>query len=789
MCLMPFLLLQPFGKITLARNHFRCTYTTSSGVHFLHFSASSSLYKTQFSCMNRYHNIERAHGFPVTRSEWFFFRFFSSSSSLLHVRLCRADFLFIPASPLSFFSRGTFSSFHTSTRRQFVDSHSSSTLLLLPSEHLIHRRTVSTWVCPIAQRKETSLLSLSLTAVSSKPFLLLRSIHLPLFSRTLGKSILQYFSSFSSSASPLSTSLFHHTSLHKNPSPFLCLLRVHQSVAGLGCTYSKVTIGSDHQNYSYLGSHLFCSSSSSTKASLRKPPSSPLSAIMSPPPPSPPPPTDAAAAAATTASAGVSAGGAVVGSGTSPSGRTGGSSTHFSSSFPTAQSGPSSSSPPASSAAPQGNVARYYADVNSHRPREYWDYENFVIRWGVPDGYEIVRKLGRGKYSEVFEGIRVGGSSTSAGAGALGSTSSSSSASSSSLAQEGSGSLASLNSTGSNGGGGGSNTSFSTACSSSSSQLGGSGGGGRGSTGTTAGGGEGSSSSDSSMMQLPRPLADGEKCVVKILKPVKKKKIRREVRILQNLCGGPNIIRLLDVVKDPASRTPALVFEHINNQDFKTLYPTLTDYDIRYYIFQILKALDYCHSQGIMHRDVKPHNVMIDHTKRELRLIDWGLAEFYHPGREYNVRVASRYYKGPELLVDLQVYDYSLDMWSLGCMLAGLVFRKEPFFYGHDNCDQLVKIAKVLGTESLFAYLEKYNLELESHFTSLLGKHTRRPWTRFVNAENQHLACPEAIDLIDKMLVYDHCERILPREAMRHPYFQPVLEEEQRKTAAANSLR
>ncbi|OXB72657.1 UNVERIFIED_CONTAM: hypothetical protein H355_013497 [Colinus virginianus] len=86
-------------------------------------------------------------------------------------------------------------------------------------------------------------------------------------------------------------------------------------------------------------------------------------------------------------------------------------------------------------------------------------------------------------------------------------------------------------------------------------------------------------------------LAEGEKCVVKILKPVKKKKIRREVKILQNLCGGPNIIRLLDVVKDPASRTPALVFEHINNQDFKTLYPTLTDYDIRFYIFQILKVL------------------------------------------------------------------------------------------------------------------------------------------------------------------------------------------------------
>ena len=59
------------------------------------------------------------------------------------------------------------------------------------------------------------------------------------------------------------------------------------------------------------------------------------------------------------------------------------------------------------------------------------------------------------------------------------------------------------------------------------------------------------------------------------------------------------------------------------------------------------------------------------------------------------MRVASRYFKGPELLVDLQDYDYGLDLWSLGCMFAGMIFRKEPFFYGHDNYDQLVKIAKV----------------------------------------------------------------------------------------------
>ena len=68
----------------------------------------------------------------------------------------------------------------------------------------------------------------------------------------------------------------------------------------------------------------------------------------------------------------------------------------------------------------------------------------------------------------------------------------------------------------------------------------------------------------------------------------------------------------------------------------------------------------FSHSNGIMHRDVKPGNIMYDPERKILKLVDWGLAEFYHPGQEYNVRVASRYFKGPELLVDYQLYDYSL---------------------------------------------------------------------------------------------------------------------------------
>ncbi len=167
-----------------------------------------------------------------------------------------------------------------------------------------------------------------------------------------------------------------------------------------------------------------------------------------------------------------------------------------------------------------------------------------------------------------------------------------------------------------------------------------------------------------------------ERIVIKILKPVKKTKIRREIKILQTLKGGVNVINLIDVVRDPMTKTPALIMEYVDtgDMDFRTLYKSFTDFDIRYYIFEVLKALDYCHSKGITHRDVKPHNIMIDHVNRKVRLIDWGLAEFYHPGQEYNVRVASRYFKGPELLVDYQTYDYSLDIWSLGCMFAGMIF-------------------------------------------------------------------------------------------------------------------
>jgi len=241
------------------------------------------------------------------------------------------------------------------------------------------------------------------------------------------------------------------------------------------------------------------------------------------------------------------------------------------------------------------------------------------------------------------------------------------------------------------------------------------------------------------------------------------------------------------MVRDPQSKTPSLVFEHVDNTDFKELYPTLTDFDVRYYMYELLKALQYAHSNGIMHRDVKPHNVMIDHSQRKLRLIDWGLAEYYLANQEYNVRVASRYFKGPELFVNMRYYDYSLDIWSVGCMLAGMIFRKEPFFVGRDNYDQLVRIAKVLGTKNLYAYLEKYGLTLEEQFNDIMQDFPEKPWSKFITSKNQDVATEDGIDLLSRLLVYDHQHRATVAEAMSHRFFDPVRQAEAKQKGREES--
>lgn len=268
-------------------------------------------------------------------------------------------------------------------------------------------------------------------------------------------------------------------------------------------------------------------------------------------------------------------------------------------------------------------IIAQYRGFCQTQPKDYWDYENAVIDFSDCDQYEIRRSLGRGKYSDVFEGVDA---------------------------------------------------------------------------------------------KANRPV------VIKILKPVRKVKISREIRILQILRGGPHIIELVDRCLDPATSTPSLVFEYFSSVNLKQIMATLTLEDIRVYLYQVFMALDYCHSRGIMHRDIKPMNIIVDTTTKQLKVIDWGLSEFFHPDKELNTRVSSRPYKSPELLLGYQFYDFSMDIWSVGCMFAAMVFKKEHFFLGKDNGDQLVKIVSVLGSADFFDLLKKYDVKVDSNDYPLYKK-------------------------------------------------------------------
>lgn len=258
-----------------------------------------------------------------------------------------------------------------------------------------------------------------------------------------------------------------------------------------------------------------------------------------------------------------------------------------------------------------------------------------------------------------------------------------------------------------------------------------------------------------------------------------------------------SIVRLIDVNRDELTGTISIVTEYIKADPPKHLYPTLTLDDIRFYMYRLLKALDVCHSRGVMHRDIKPGNVLIsksfvepqgksfldedDQVQRNLTIIDWGLAELYYPMKRYSTRVATMRYKAPELLLQYPFYDYGVDVWGAGCIMLEMLFEF-GFIRGSTNQQVLFSISKLWGQKRIQYYATRYGLDKNSTFLAyneILSNHPNSSeYDRW--AENVALRMRpsvrdgDALDLLKKLLEIDHGERISARDALRHKFFLPL---------------
>jgi len=271
---------------------------------------------------------------------------------------------------------------------------------------------------------------------------------------------------------------------------------------------------------------------------------------------------------------------------------------------------------------------------------------------------------------------------------------------------------------------------------------------------------------------------DNKSVVLKVLKPTFIGKIKREIKMLEILKDADGIIKLLGVSKNSGCQTVTLIFESLGRHVHWLSHHarSLSSFEIQVLSYKLLKAIKNCHSRGIMHRDIKPRNVIYKGRGSScvLKIIDLGLSDLYFPKREYNPSVASRHYKCPELLLEYAYYDYGIDIWSAGCILAGLVFRSEPFLNGADTMDQLSCIAAVVGSETILKWAAKFVIPLNKALRTAIGSYPKTSLTDFITSSNKGLCTPEVIDLIEKMLVVDHTERITVDECLEHPYFDKI---------------
>lgn len=237
----------------------------------------------------------------------------------------------------------------------------------------------------------------------------------------------------------------------------------------------------------------------------------------------------------------------------------------------------------------------------------------------------------------------------------------------------------------------------------------------------------------------------------------------REISLLKEL-KHPNIVRLLDVVH--SEKKLYLVFEFLS-QDLKkfmdaTPASELPLHLVKSYLFQLLQGVNFCHSHRVIHRDLKPQNLLISELGA-IKLADFGLARaFGVPLRTYTHEVVTLWYRAPEILLGSRFYSTAVDIWSVGCIFAEMVTCK-ALFPGDSEIDQLFRIFRTLGTPSEATWPGVTQLP---DYKGSFPKWARKGLEDVVpNLE------PEGKDLLQQLLQYDPSQRISAKGALAHPYF------------------
>lgn len=241
----------------------------------------------------------------------------------------------------------------------------------------------------------------------------------------------------------------------------------------------------------------------------------------------------------------------------------------------------------------------------------------------------------------------------------------------------------------------------------------------------------------------------------------------REISVLKEL-DHENIVRLLDVIHK--EKKLYLVFEYLD-QDLKKYMDTappegMTPGLVQSFLRQMVAGVMFCHSHRILHRDLKPQNLLIDRNG-VLKLADFGLARaFGVPVRAYTHEVVTLWYRAPEILLGARHYSTPVDIWSIGCMFAELVNRT-TLFPGDSEIDQIFRIFRYFGTPNEQTWPGVTNLpDFKSAFPSWPGQ----PLRSLVNDTLSH----EGLDLLGQMLRYEPKMRITAKRALDHPYFSKL---------------